>query len=60
MRIHFVGADLEESLGMGILAAVCEQHGHAWRVVSFNDAAETNAAVEQAMKGAPDVIGLSI
>lgn len=60
MRIHFVGADLEENLGIGILAAVAERHGHEAAVVPFNDAAETERVVRRAVAGDPDVIGLSI
>jgi methylmalonyl-CoA mutase cobalamin-binding subunit len=60
MRIHFVGADLEENLGIGILAAVAEQHGHEAGIVPFNDVAETERVVQRAMAGDPDIIGLSI
>lgn len=60
MRIHFVGADLEENLGVGILAAVAEKHGHAAGIVPFNDVAEIDDVVRRALTGSPDVIGLSI
>ena len=60
MRIHFVGADLEENLGIGILAAVVERQGHEPGVVSFNEASEIDRVARLAMRGAPDVIGLSI
>ncbi len=60
MRIHFVAADLEENIGVGILAAVAEKQGHETRVVAFNDASETSRAADRALVGAPDVIGLSI
>jgi radical SAM superfamily enzyme YgiQ (UPF0313 family) len=60
MRIHFVGADLEENLGIGILAAVAERSGHEAAIVPFNDIAETDAVVARAMLGDPDMIGLSI
>jgi radical SAM superfamily enzyme YgiQ (UPF0313 family) len=60
MRIHFVGADLEENIGIGILAAVAEQHGHEAGIVPFSDVSETDEALRRAMIGAPDVIGLSI
>src|SRR6185437_11415545 len=48
------------NLGIGILAAVAEEHGHTATVVPFNDASETAGAVARALDGAPDVIGLSI
>jgi radical SAM superfamily enzyme YgiQ (UPF0313 family) len=60
MLVHFVAADLEENIGVGILAAVVERRGHSARVIPFNDAAETERAVARALEGAPDVIGLSI
>jgi radical SAM superfamily enzyme YgiQ (UPF0313 family) len=60
MRIHFVAADLEENIGVGILAAVVEGRGHAAGIVAFNDASETARAALRALDGAPDVIGLSI
>lgn len=60
MRIHFVGADLEENLGLGILAAVVEREGHRPRIVPFNDVSEIDDAVKRAMSRDPDVIGLSI
>src|SRR5687768_653150 len=60
MRVHFVGADLEENLGVGILAAIAERHGHPTRVVPFNDASETDRTVERALDGNPELIGLSI
>jgi radical SAM superfamily enzyme YgiQ (UPF0313 family) len=60
MRIHFVGADLEENLGIGILAAVAEGRGHEAAIVPFNDVSETSDVVRRATAGDPDVIGLSI
>lgn len=60
MRIHFVGADLEENLGIGILAAVVERHGHEAGIVPFNDVSETERVVRRAMEGDPEIIGLSI
>ena len=60
MRIHFVGADLEENLGIGVLAAVAEKHGHEAGIVPFNDVSETERVIERAVMGDPDIIGLSI
>lgn len=60
MRVALVGADLEENLGVGILAAVAEQRGHAVTIVPFNDVTEIEVAAARAMRGAPDVIGLSV
>jgi radical SAM superfamily enzyme YgiQ (UPF0313 family) len=60
MRIHFIGADLEENIGLGILAAVADEHGHEAKIFSFNDVSETAATVARALEGAPDLIGLSI
>ncbi|MCC6558912.1 MAG: B12-binding domain-containing radical SAM protein [Polyangiaceae bacterium] len=60
MRICFVGADLEENLGIGILAAVAERRGQGAAIVPFNDVAETERVVRRALAGEPDVIGLSV
>lgn len=60
MRIHFVGADLEENLGIGILAAVAENHGHLATIVPFNDVTETDRVVRRIVDDAPDMVGLSI
>lgn len=60
MRIHFVGADLEENLGIGILAAVAEKNGHKAAMTAFNDVAEVDQVVQRLVEAKPDVIGLSI
>ncbi|MEZ4444693.1 MAG: radical SAM protein [Polyangiaceae bacterium] len=60
MRITFICADLEENLGVGILAAIAEEAGHRVKIVPFNDASETGEVVERALRRRPDVIGLSI
>jgi radical SAM superfamily enzyme YgiQ (UPF0313 family) len=60
MRIAFIGADLEENLGLGILSAIAEEHGHRPRILPFNDLSQLDAVVEEAMRGEPDVVGLSI
>lgn len=60
MRIHLIGADLEENLGVGILAAVAEREGHTTSIVPFNDVAEAERVTANALRGDPDVIGLSI
>jgi anaerobic magnesium-protoporphyrin IX monomethyl ester cyclase len=60
MRVHFVAADLEENLGVGILAAVVEKHGHEAAVVPFNDLSELERVVERVTREQPDVVGLSI
>ncbi len=60
MRIHFVGADLEENLGIGILSAVAEKHGHQATIVAFNDVSETDRVIRRIVEDAPDIAGLSI
>lgn len=60
MRIHFVGADLEENLGIGILAAITEKLGHQAMIVPFNDVSETERVVRRIVEDAPDIVGLSI
>ncbi|MFO0757951.1 MAG: radical SAM protein [Byssovorax sp.] len=60
MRVCFIGADLEENLGLGILAAVAEERGHEAVIVPFNDVTELSTVVDNAIAQAADIIGLSI
>ena len=60
MRVHLIGADLEENLALGILAAVVERLGHTARILAFNDDSMIDAVARRALAGAPDVIGLSM
>jgi radical SAM superfamily enzyme YgiQ (UPF0313 family) len=60
MLINFVCADLEENIGVGILAAAVEKRGHTTGVQPFSDASETERVVKAIVDGAPDVVGLSI
>lgn len=60
MRVYLVGADFEENLGLGILAAVTEQAGHEPAIVPFNSPSEMDARVRRVVADDPDVVGLSI
>ena len=60
MRVYLVGADFEENLGLGILAAVCRQAGHEPSVLPFNVPQDTGAIVERIVRGDPEMVGLSI
>ncbi len=60
MRVVLVGADFEENLGVGMIAAVAEQAGHAVEIVPF-DLPEDAARVAARVVGArADVVGLGI
>lgn len=60
MRVTLIGADFEENLGIGILAAVLEKHGHQPSILPFNVAADTEAVVKRVMAERPEMVGLSI
>jgi radical SAM superfamily enzyme YgiQ (UPF0313 family) len=60
MRVHLIGADLEENLALGVLSAVVEGLGHTAGVVAFDDGTAVDRVARQALAGAPDVIGLSM
>ena len=60
MRIVLVGADFEENLGVGMIAAVAREAGHEVRVVPFNDPASSEEVAQLAIRERPDVIGLSM
>jgi len=60
MQVTLVGADYEENLGLGTVAAVAEAAGHACRVVPFNVPENADLVVDQVLNGHPEVVGLSI
>ncbi len=60
MRAMLVGADFEENLGLGILAAVLEEAGHEAQIVPFNVEGDAGPIVQRAMAERPELIGLSI
>ena len=60
MKIVLVGADLEENIGVGMVAAVAEAAGHRVAVVPCNEAAAVAAAAARIEAAAPHVVGLSI
>jgi len=60
MRIAIVGADFEENIGVGMIAAAAAQAGHEVQIVAFNAPGDADDVVTKTMAGSPDVIGLSI
>ncbi|MBI4705836.1 MAG: cobalamin B12-binding domain-containing protein [Deltaproteobacteria bacterium] len=60
MHIHLVGADLEENLALGILAAVAERQGHGATVLCFNDDSDRAAVVGAVTRAQPELVGLSV
>ncbi|MCA9667786.1 MAG: cobalamin-dependent protein [Myxococcales bacterium] len=60
MRLCLVGADFEENLGIGMIAAAAEDAGHAVSVEPFNHRSAMQALCKTLCTRAPDVIGLSI
>ena len=59
MRLAVVGADFEENLGVGMIAAAAAA-GHRVEIVPFNDPAAAPELVRRLVAGAAEVIGLSI
>jgi radical SAM superfamily enzyme YgiQ (UPF0313 family) len=60
MRLALVGADFEENLGLGMIAAAAEAAGHAVTVIGFNLPSEAAGVVTKALAARPDVVGLGI
>ncbi len=60
MRVHLLGADFEENLGLGILAAVVEEAGHEATMLAFNRPSDAPALIARIVAEAPEVVGLSI
>jgi radical SAM superfamily enzyme YgiQ (UPF0313 family) len=60
MRVTLVGADLEENLGLGMIAASLEGAGHKVRVVPFDESGAREQVARQVLGTRPDVIGLGI
>jgi radical SAM superfamily enzyme YgiQ (UPF0313 family) len=60
MRVVLIGADIEENLGLGMLAAVAAAGGHQAVVLPFNEAAELEAVARRCLERRPEVVGLSL
>ena len=60
MRVFLVGADLEENLGLGMIAAVAREAGHRVEVAPFNERSQIDGLAAALADSGADVIGLSI
>ena len=60
MRVVLLGADFEENLGVGMIAATALARGHRVRVEPFNSLERTPAIAASIARDAPDVVGLSM
>ncbi len=60
MRIALVGADCEENLGLGMIAASLLDAGHEVAVVPFNTPRDLAHVVEAVLRANPDVVGLGM
>ncbi len=60
MQVTLVGADYEENLGLGAVAAVAEAAGHTCRVVPFNVPENADLVVDQVLSSHPQVVGFSV
>lgn len=60
MRVTLIGADFEENLGVGMIAAAAEAAGHQVRIVPFNRGKDVPRIAREVAADAPDVVGLSL
>lgn len=60
MRVTLIGADFEENIGVGMIAAAAMEAGHEVDVVPFNTPDQAAEVARRALAGRPDVVGLSI
>jgi anaerobic magnesium-protoporphyrin IX monomethyl ester cyclase len=60
MRVHLIGADFEENLGLGILASVLERAGHRADILPFNVPADGPPLIRRILDEQPEVVGLGI
>jgi anaerobic magnesium-protoporphyrin IX monomethyl ester cyclase len=59
MRLTLVGADMEENLGMGMIAAAAGEAGHRVAIVPFTESCESANVIQRVLASTPDVVGLA-
>ncbi|MGC4121974.1 MAG: radical SAM protein [Myxococcales bacterium] len=60
MRLSLVGADFEENLGLGMIAATAQQAGHSVVVHPFNDVRQAREVARRIASARPELVGLSL
>jgi anaerobic magnesium-protoporphyrin IX monomethyl ester cyclase len=60
MKIVLVGADLEENLGLGMIAACANASGHDVHVVPFDELGQVGEAGSRILAHRPDIVALGI
>ena len=60
MRIVLVGADFEENLGVGMIAAVAQRLGHTVRIVTYDRYEQRDGVAKAVLSHRPHVVGLSM
>ncbi len=60
MRVTLVGADLEENLGLGMIAASLSDAGHTVAIVPFDEAEERESVARRVLAARPDLVGLGV
>jgi radical SAM superfamily enzyme YgiQ (UPF0313 family) len=60
MKITLLGADFEENLGLGMIAAAAEAAGHEVAITPFDKGEQAPDLARQVLDAAPDVVGLSM
>jgi hypothetical protein len=56
MRVVLLGADFEENLGVGMIAAAAEAGGHSVRVVPFNSPGDRGRVLRHVAAAGADVV----
>lgn len=60
MRVILVGADFEENLGIGMIAAAALAAGHEAEVIPFDDVRDLDGVARRILACSPSVVGLSM
>jgi anaerobic magnesium-protoporphyrin IX monomethyl ester cyclase len=60
MRVVLIGADSEENLGMGMIAASLSAARHRVQIVAFTEMERLDAAVAEALSQRPELVGLAM
>jgi anaerobic magnesium-protoporphyrin IX monomethyl ester cyclase len=60
MHVQLVGADFEENLGMGMIAATAQAAGHRVEVLAFNQREQVESLARKIADDAADLVGIAM
>lgn len=60
MKVALVGAELEENLGLRYMASSLAKRNHTIQIIPFNNYYDVNETIEEIIRFAPDITGLSM